>query len=112
MDNATAEYSFISSFFTSSPSPDNVDASFALLTPNAVVPTPAAATPDTAMFGENRSPVTSDYEGSARHVSLATPALGSMFPPAPSKEDIALVDSIWKQTMDPVMEYCQVRSSF
>jgi hypothetical protein len=112
MDNATAEYTFISSFFASSPSPPSVEASLSLLTPTAVVPTPTMmATPDTIAFAESRSPVTSEYEGSSRQVSGAMPGLGGVVPAVSTKEDQALVDAIWRQAMDPVMEYCQVRSA-
>lgn len=110
MDNATAEYTFISTFFASSPSPPTVEASLSLLTPTAVVPTPTMmATPDTIAFAESRSPVASEYEGSSRQVSGAVPGLGGIVPVVASREDQALVDAIWRQTMDPVLEYCQVR---
>ncbi|KAF6762609.1 Sac2 family-domain-containing protein [Ephemerocybe angulata] len=106
MDNATAEYTFITAFFATSQSSDTVESSLSLLTPNAVVPTPTMmATPDTVTFEQNRSPVASEYEGSSRHVSGAMPGIGSVL--ASTKEDQALVDSIWRQVMDPVTEYCQ-----
>lgn len=66
------------------------------------------ATPDTAIFAGNRSPAASEYEGSGRQFSGAMPGLGGVIPMVTSKEEQALVDSIWKQIMDPVMEYCQV----
>ncbi|KAH6915029.1 Sac2 family-domain-containing protein [Coprinopsis sp. MPI-PUGE-AT-0042] len=110
MDNATSEYSFISNFFASSPSPSSVDTSLALLTPNAVVPTPGAmATPDAAGFApadDLRSPVTSEFGAIAQTISGAPP-IGSVLQQMSSKEEQALVDSIWKQVMDPVLEYCQ-----
>jgi hypothetical protein len=112
MDNSTSEYSFISSFFASSPSPSSVDTSLALLTPNAVVPTPSAmATPDAAGFApadDLRSPVTSEFGAIAHSISGPPPGIGSVIQQMSSKEEQALVDSIWKQVMDPVLEYCQV----
>jgi len=110
MDNATAEYAFISQFFASNQPSSTVDTSLSLLTPVASVPTPTMmATPDTAVFGENRSPVASEHEENGRQFSGAMPGLGGVIPMVNSKEEQALVDSIWKQIMDPVMEYCQVR---
>ncbi|EAU84667.2 hypothetical protein CC1G_00186 [Coprinopsis cinerea okayama7 len=114
MDNATSEYSFISKFFVSSPSPPSVDSSLSLLTPTAVVPTPSAmATPETAVFAEARSPVNSEYGGGSRQVSVVQPNISGVVPQMTSKEEQAVVDAIWKQVMDPVLEYCQtfVRSA-
>lgn len=108
MDNATAEYTFISQFFASNEPSSTVDTSLSLLTPVASVPTPTMmATPDTAVFAENKSPVASEYEGNGRTFSGAMPGSGGVVPMVNSKEEQALVDSIWKQIMDPVMEYCQ-----
>lgn len=113
MDNATAEYTFISQFFASNQPSSTVDTSLSLLTPVASVPTPTMmATPDTAVFIENRSPVTSEYEGSSRQVSGFMPGLGGVIPLVNSKEEQALVDAIWKQIMDPVVDYSQVCLSF
>ncbi|TFK28856.1 Vps52-domain-containing protein [Coprinopsis marcescibilis] len=108
MDNATSEYVFISKFFASSPSPPSVDASLSLMTPTAIVPTPSAmASPETTAFAENRSPSASDFGGSSRHASGVFPSLGAVISPGPSREEQAVVDAIWKQIMDPVLEYCQ-----
>lgn len=109
MDNATAEYTFVSAFFASTTlSAGTVDTSLSLLTPTAVVPTPTMmATPDTVMFEQNRSPVSSDYGGSSRQVSAMMPGIGSVLPMPAHKEDQALIDSIWRQIMDPVTEYIQ-----
>jgi len=99
LDNATAEYSFISTFFTPK----------VLRPPEAPAPAPPSAvlSPDGGTFTELRSPSGSDY-GTSHPLSGTTPGLGGFVSfVAKSKEEQATVDAIWKQVMDPVMEYCQ-----
>ncbi|PPQ63425.1 hypothetical protein CVT24_004935 [Panaeolus cyanescens] len=101
MDNATAEYTFISSFF---PNPASLPAP----EPRAQVPTTATLlSPDGGGFGDMQTPSASDF-GTPRPLSSTTPGLGGFMSfVAKSKEEQALVDNLWKQVMDPVMEYCQ-----
>ncbi|KAF9568988.1 Vps52-domain-containing protein [Agrocybe pediades] len=98
LDNATAEYTFISTFFSSQktlqPPEPQVPASSAILSP------------DGGTFTEVRSPTDSDFEG-LRPMSSTTPGLGGFVSfVAKSKEEQATIDALWKQVMDPVMEYC------
>ncbi|EDR12808.1 vacuolar sorting protein [Laccaria bicolor S238N-H82] len=89
MDNATAEYTFVSTFFAVEPlfppSPHTAELNNSTLTP---------ASPDRGTFTDTRSNYGSEY-GSKRQ-SL-TPGLGGF----------ADMDAIWKQVVDPVLEYCQ-----
>lgn len=101
MDNSTAEYSFVSTFFASQkslPPPDSPHL-------------PAAGSilsPDGGTFTELQSPSDSEFDG-PRPMSSTTPGLGGFVSfVAKSKEEQATIDGIWKQVMDPVMEYCTV----
>lgn len=111
MDNATAEYAFITSFFSvTSPAPR----------PDPVSPAPPVAqsvvSPDGSSFFGMLSPSGSDFAQhqpplSSALTSTTTPGLGGFVSfVAKSKEDQAAIGSIWKQVMDPVMDYCTVRS--
>jgi len=108
MDNATAEYAFITSFFSNeTPAPR----------PDPVSPPPAGQSvlsPDGSSFFGMRSPSGSDFGQQQQPLSsaftTATPGLGGFMSfVARSKEDQAVIDTIWKQVMDPVMDYCTVR---
>ncbi|KDR83878.1 hypothetical protein GALMADRAFT_236339 [Galerina marginata CBS 339.88] len=106
MDNATAEYSFISTFFSNQKILPPVE-------PQAPAPPTSMLSPDGGSFSDMRSPVESDF-GAIRPLSSTTPGLGGFVSfVAKSKEEIAAIDTIWKQVMDPVMEYCNafVRST-
>ncbi|KAF8192463.1 vacuolar sorting protein [Pholiota molesta] len=100
MDNATAEYSFVSTFFNvhkTLPAPSE---------PLAPMPPSAVLSPDGGTFTELLSPSGSDVESKAP-MSSTTPGVGGFVSfVAKSKEEQAALDAIWKQVMDPVMEYC------
>ncbi|KAF9006504.1 Sac2 family-domain-containing protein [Cyathus striatus] len=100
MDNATSEYTFISSFFA----PPHQDLQSGIASPTALL-SPA---PNTGLFAEPRSDTGSEYGG-----QLSTPIApvsggnNGLMLPAASKEEQVVVDTIWKQIFDPVLEYCQ-----
>ena len=101
MDNATAEYTFISTFFTTQTLPPPAE-------PVPYVPPSAAVlSPDGGTSTDLLSSSASEFE--TRPLSGTTPGLGGFVSfVAKSKEETAVIDGLWKQTMDPVMEYCQV----
>jgi hypothetical protein len=100
LDNATAEYSFISTFFIPQKTLPPLEAP-------ASAPPSAVLSADGGTFTELRSPSGSDY-GALRPLSSTTPGLGGFVSfVAKSKEEQATIDVMWKQVMDPVMEYCQ-----
>ena len=110
MDNATAEYAFITSFFsneTPGPRPDPVSPA-----PPAVQ---SVVSPDGSSFFRIQSPSGSDFgqqqQPPSSALSTTTPGLGGFMSfVAKSKEDQAVIGTIWKQIMDPVMDYCTVGS--
>ncbi|KAJ7368456.1 vacuolar sorting protein [Mycena albidolilacea] len=97
MDNATAEYTFVTTFFTVDPIvPQETDN--ALFSPGLL--TPAG--------GEQRMSVAGSEHGArrARTASIVS-ASGMQSLAAAVKEEQASSDAIWKQIMDPVLEYTQ-----
>lgn len=101
MDNATAEYTFVSSFFAVEPlfppSPHTAELNNSALSP---------ASPDRGTFTDTRSNYGSEYAG--KRQSLTPGLSGFVTPMVSTKEEQADMDAIWKQVMDPVLEYCQV----
>ena len=109
MDNATAEYAFINAFFASEPR-HSKDAGGPM--------SPPILSPIKGEFDEPRSAATSDIGGSEtmsprRRVMSITSVLGGA-PSTPgaeggplSKEEQVALNQIWKQVMDPVLEYVQ-----
>ncbi|KAI0774158.1 Sac2 family-domain-containing protein [Fomes fomentarius] len=106
MDNATAEYAFITAFFANEPRPpmSSKDSS-SIMSPPILSPTrgefdEARSNPGSDFGSENVSPrqrlisITSVI-GAARHDQQA------------SKEEQVALNAVWKQVMDPVLEYCQ-----
>lgn len=102
MDNATAEYTFISTFFTT-------QTSLPFAEPASHVPPSATIlSPDGGTFTDLQSSSASEFDAH-RPLSSTTPGLGGFVSfVAKSKEETAFIDGLWKQIMDPVMEYCQV----
>jgi vacuolar protein sorting-associated protein 52 len=101
MDNATAEYTFISTFFATQTLLPPVE-------PIPYVPPSAVLSPDGGTSTDLLSSSASEFE-THRPLSGTTPGLGGFVSfVAKSKEETAVIDGLWKQTMDPVMEYCQV----
>ncbi|KAL0949390.1 hypothetical protein HGRIS_009454 [Hohenbuehelia grisea] len=104
LDNATAEYSFISSFFSVDPSPRVNDLDTPLFSPAPLLtPVPSGSRMD------SRSASGSDYGGRLdrnRSNSLAPSPIAPSFAAA-LKAEQANSDAIWKQVLDPVLEYVQ-----
>ena len=101
MDNATAEYSFVSSFFApeaSTPPFSSKEKNNSLLSPV------------DGDFDEQYSPIGSETVG---HTPKAyTDSIVHTTPKQITivKTERVPLDAIWKQIMDPVLEYCRVRS--
>ncbi|KAL1701623.1 Sac2 family-domain-containing protein [Schizophyllum commune] len=97
MDNATAEYTFISSFFINEPLQTVASSdSSSLFSPTLLSPTQEHASFGGSELGEKRR------TASVSSFNMTTPSFATAM-----KEDQAAADSIWKQVMDPVLEYCQ-----
>ncbi|KAH8105951.1 Vps52-domain-containing protein [Cristinia sonorae] len=109
MDNATAEYTYVTTFFSKEPLPgppgqlqrDNSSGSGVL--------SPSSLLSPTADFDDARSNIGSDFGANSprrRHISLQG---GNGTPPQniSPKEEQANMTAIWKQILDPVLEYCK-----
>ena len=112
MDNATSEYAFISSFFSNDIALPQQNSSSPAATGGTGIVSPDGA----GSFFGMRSPSGSDFGLNVQQplrsaMSSTTPGLGGFVSfVAKSKEEQAVIDTIWKQVMDPVLEYCQVRA--
>jgi hypothetical protein len=101
MDNATAEYNFISNFFTT-------DIFMALESQAHNSPYPPAPLP----FPDNGDSQSKPESDSGEdQVDIATETY-SRLQREGTKAEQANSDAIWKQVLDPVLEYCQVRVFF
>ncbi|KAJ7044495.1 vacuolar sorting protein [Mycena alexandri] len=98
MDNATSEYAFVTAFFIIDPmSP--LEADNALLSPGLLSP---------GGMERRMSVAGSERGGTRRGRSASIVSAGNVqFLAAAVKEEQASADSIWKQIMDPVLEYTQ-----
>ncbi|KAI0353539.1 Vps52-domain-containing protein [Trametes cingulata] len=106
MDNATAEYSFITTFFANEPRPamPSKDSSGSVMSPPLLSPT-------NGEFEDMRSIPGSDYGGESvaprkRLTSITSVMSGGMQEPS-AREELAALNALWKQVMDPVLDYCQ-----
>ncbi|KAG9219022.1 hypothetical protein CCMSSC00406_0001432 [Pleurotus cornucopiae] len=97
MDNATAEYTFITSFFANEPLPMPADSEAPLLSPTALL------SPDGSISFDNRSIAASEHE--LRRSSSTSQGITAAL--ANSKAEQAGFDALWKQVFDPVLEYTQ-----
>jgi len=96
MDNATAEYTFVKSFFaTEAPLPTRPSAS-TLLSPASVV---SPSEHDSVAGG-------SEYGHRSRVNSVTLRSISATLSQI-SKEDQTVVDTTWKQIFDPVLGYVQ-----
>ncbi|KAJ3710382.1 vacuolar sorting protein [Lentinula raphanica] len=95
MDNATAEYTFVKTFFTVDTTLPTLDSQKSLLSPSSLL-SPM----------ERQSIAGSDYGGKGR---AENPSFASTLDSARSvaREEQANVDIIWKQVFAPVLEYVQ-----
>ncbi|TFK92227.1 Vps52-domain-containing protein [Polyporus arcularius HHB13444] len=107
MDNATAEYAFITAFFANEPRPPllSKDSSNSIMSPPILSPTKEA-------FDEPRSNPGSDFGSESvsprRRVTSITGVMNAATQDQQShKEEQASLHAIWKQVMDPVLDYCQ-----
>jgi hypothetical protein len=104
MDNATAEYTFVTTFFT----PDTL----ATISPDHQeyhnLPSPALLSPTIADVADPLPKHGSDLERYQNGTDL-TKDPESAVQRATAKAEQANSDAIWKQILDPVLEYCQVR---
>ena len=107
MDNATAEYAFVTSFFANEPRP-------ALQSKDSTsMMSPPILSPTRGEFDEVRSSPGSDFGSEAvsprQRVLSITSVIGATGLDAPTpKEEQATLNALWKQIMDPVLDYCQV----
>ncbi|CAL1700934.1 unnamed protein product [Somion occarium] len=108
MDNATAEYTFITSFFATEqlPLPHRKETSG-----NSLLSPPSLLSPTSADFDDIRSNPASDYAPSSprRRLSSFNSAVNMALasPETTLKEEQSTLNGIWKQVMDPVLEYCK-----
>ncbi|KAI0638062.1 Vps52-domain-containing protein [Trametes polyzona] len=106
MDNATAEYSFITTFFAHEPRPalPTKDSSGSIMSPPLLSPT-------NGDFEETRSNPGSDFGGESaaprRRLTSITSVMSSGPQEPSAKEELAALNALWKQVMDPVLDYCQ-----
>jgi vacuolar protein sorting-associated protein 52 len=101
MDNATAEYSFVSSFFA----PETSTSPF-----SSKEKTNSLLSPVDGGFDEQYSLIGQE---TVRHTSKAyTDSIVNTTPKQSTvvKTERVPLDAIWKQIMDPVLEYCRVCS--
>lgn len=111
MDNATAEYTYVTTFFATEPLPSpqhhitrESSSGSGMLSPTSLL------SPTQADFDDIRSNAGSDFGASSprrRLVSLQSTNGSPPQGPSPRKEQVALA-SLWKQILDPVLEYCKV----
>jgi len=100
MDNATAEYTFISTFFTSESALPSRETDNPLFSPTALL------SPERGVFTERRSNAGSEFGGQRERANSVPSTNGLSL--AVANEERASSDTIWKQVLDPVLEYCQV----
>ncbi|KAG0709778.1 Vps52-domain-containing protein [Suillus ampliporus] len=109
MDNATAEYTFVTAFFRSESfaPPPAKEPNSALFSPSATLLSPDCG------FDDRRSNAGSEM---GTHVSRPLGSNGhkprdaTARPSVMDKAERAPLDAIWKQILDPVLEYCKVRN--
>lgn len=100
MDNSTAEYTFIKAFFNNQQTPPHVDIKIATI----------PLSPDRASYEDDKTPGSEIGDYPERTGTIATSST-SYFPHPTPKKDVN-VDLMWKQIMEPVLEYCQVSPFF
>lgn len=102
MDNATAEYAFVKTFFSVEVALPQSESSNLVLSPSALL------SPDRGSFAEQRSNPGSEYGEQHNAISSIANAPSLLAAAVSIKEEQATTDALWKQIMDPVLEYCQV----
>ncbi|KAG6831404.1 hypothetical protein H0H92_011006 [Tricholoma furcatifolium] len=99
MDNATAEYTFVKTFFHVDPSLPVSDS------PNSMLSPPSVQSPDRVTFADHRSAAGSEYGGQRTAPVNITSALAAA--ETARKEEQAVTDTLWKQIIEPVLTYCE-----
>jgi vacuolar protein sorting-associated protein 52 len=97
MDNATAEYTFITTFFQVDPGPAAIEHIHPFGSPTALLSPGSYLEPNRQSQTGSDFDIQPSHDDSIRRVSTVA-----------VKEEQANMDAIWKQIMDPVLEYCQV----
>ncbi|CCL99428.1 uncharacterized protein FIBRA_01446 [Fibroporia radiculosa] len=105
MDNATAEYSFITTFFATEPRPPHLHSkqpSDSFHSPTSLL------SPLNGDFDDTYSNPGSDSNFSPRQrVTSIGSVLGLSNSETSFKEEQTTLNAIWKQIMDPTLDYCQ-----
>jgi len=101
MDNATAEHNFISNFFTADILTSSDSQAHNSPHPNASFPFPDNGGSQ-SKFGSDSD---EDQVDTASEINTSLQRGGT-------KAEQTNSDTIWKQVLDPVLEYCQVRVFF
>ncbi|KAI0650321.1 Vps52-domain-containing protein [Trametes meyenii] len=109
MDNATAEYSFITTFFAQEPRQNPTMHSKELS--GSVAMSPPLLSPTNGEFEETRSNPGSDFGGGSvaprRRLTSITSVMSSGTPELTAKEELTVLNALWKQVVDPILDYCQ-----
>ncbi|KAF8631583.1 hypothetical protein AX15_002333 [Amanita polypyramis BW_CC] len=99
MDNATAEYIFVKAFFNNQQT---------LSHPGVETSVPTTTTPlspDRTSFEDDKTNLGSETGDYPERADAMTASSTTLFPK--SKKEHINIDLIWKQIMEPVLEYCQ-----
>ncbi|PCH41154.1 Vps52-domain-containing protein [Wolfiporia cocos MD-104 SS10] len=116
MDNATAEYTFVTTFFAPAPRPSALAHTHVQQSSGSLRSPTALLSPSDGEFDDGRSAAGSErgvppiqrvasigsVMGLSASGSVTSSTLGESV-----KEEQAAMNAIWKQIMDPVLEYCQ-----
>ncbi|KAM6495996.1 vacuolar sorting protein [Amanita muscaria] len=101
MDNSTTEYTFIKSFFNHSPTLPSLGSR------NPIPVVHAPQSPDRLSFAEERTNIGSEWGDETQMTAGPAAPISTASPPSTLKKDQNNIDLIWKQVMEPVLEYCQ-----
>lgn len=112
MDNATAEYTYVTTFFATEPQAPPIsqiqrENSSGVLSPTSLL------SPTMGDFDDIRSNPGSDFGPSSprrRHISIQSASGTPPQVPSP-KEEQATLTALWKQILDPVLEYCKASTT-
>lgn len=99
LDNASAEYLFIAKFFRE-PVPMDVP----------VPRSPQLFSPSISSFPDDSRRTVTESESDRGDTPSKRRSTPQIIEPSNEKEQRATLGSIWKQIMDPALQYCDVRS--
>lgn len=103
MDNATAEYTFVTTFFAPDSAPSQVPKELPMSPPT------ANAFLSPMVDDEDRPPMTpASDRGNFTPQSSMSSTYNESHVPFISKEDQNTLNAMWKQIMDPALEHSQV----